>query len=733
LTVTPLRLSDDRGKPCVQALWSAIRLLREGQPIMDTTSKNSNEKTNSPFEAFNGQGVELFAQAGVRDVGEVLRFGAPKLSGRELAVKALGYKATGEVMAGEPFELKPESAEGKTAYEEILREALYVHALNVVGELFDVSRVGRSGILLTAKLISGSWACTPVSDAVAVLDQYTLNIEVNDNYAQLACTLSHELRSPLTVRQILDDPSLMDLPEGAEVVALGGPHLQGRLSYAKSTWKIGEPREELKGESLVEYHRKRYPARVKLLENARNDDQAVQLVQPGRSPSAYPAELLSPVIRVAILDTQTRDAVAQLCAGSPMDLQRRITTVRSLLGQPFAPRFDVEEKMMRLTPPPSKLASFDDNVRVGDLIEGPAVMTNESTKIKVPPVTLFLGSSLKDMEHDDDGSQYAERLTEVAEKTMRSWNRASDQDISRIKDDISGAKIVWFDDTSLQSIESSLGGEFRKQLPGSTILVSTTSAAGRQVVEAGTRRASSTINSRVRIGIDDISTAKEGVRSRLCSALVTRRGGQATLFRQPIAPEGMLFVGAGTKAGMPVVDRFGKVLHRQYGAPYGSTVTDAVRTSIEMFSEIAQHLVIHHAGESDESDVAAASEMARTKEVTLDVVDIIESDCGWRKDLGVTQPEHGFWSTIGGDDSDDAIMVTTDIESNFTRGVARPLRVKRRARSRDVTIDLATVVNHIASLATVVDDGAPDHRLGKFRSPITLRPQDTLALEVILL
>ena len=704
---------------------------------MDTASKDSIENATSPFEAFNGQGVELFAQAGMRDVGEVLRFGAPKLSGRELAVKALGYKATGEVVAGKPFELKPENVEGRTAYGEILREALYVHALNVVGELFDVSRVGRSGILLTAKLVSGTWACTPVSDAVAVLDQYTLNVEVINNYAQIACTLSHELRSPLTVRQILDDPSLMDLPDGAEVVALGGPHLQGRLSYAKSDWKIGEAREELKGESLIEYHRKRYPARVELLENARDGDQAVQLVQPGRSPSAYPAELLSPVIRMAILDAQTRDAVAQACTGSPVDLQRRISTVRSMLGQPFAPRLSVEEKMTRLAPPPSKLVSFDDSMRMGDLIEGPAVMTDESTKVKVPPVTLFLGSSMRDLEHDDDGSQYVERLLASVEKTMRSWKRASEEDISRVKGDISDAKIVWFDDSSFQSVESSLGAEFRKQTPGSTILVSTTSMAGRQVVEAGARRASSTINSRVRIGIDESGIATVATRNRLCSALVTRRGGQATLFRQPIAPEGVLFVGAGTKPGMPVVDRFGKVLHRQFGAPYGSTVTDAVRNSIEMFSGIARHLVIHHAGDSDDDDVAAAIELARAKGATLDVVDVIENDCGrvigWRKDLGVTQPEHGFWSTIGGGDSDDAIMVTTDIESNFNRGVARPLRVKRRARSRDAAFDVATVVNHIANLATVVDDGAPDHRLGKFRSPITLRPQDTLALEVILL
>ena len=101
--------------------------------------------------------------------------------------------------------------------------------------------------------------------------------------------------------------------------------------------KTLEKPEKLKGESLLNYHRDRYPARVKLLENARDSDAAVQLVQPGRPPSAYPAGLLSPVIQMNTVDANTRDAISHVCTGTPSDLQRRITTVRSMLGQPFVP------------------------------------------------------------------------------------------------------------------------------------------------------------------------------------------------------------------------------------------------------------------------------------------------------------------------------------------------------------------------------------------------------------
>ena len=415
LRVVPLELSDDAGKACVRALWSAVRLLRE-------TNTDRGGKSMTPFS--NEGACELFAQAGVRDEGDVLRYGVARTNAKALAEKALGRGSTREVKEGAAFDLVPRSNdfESRVAYGEILREALYEHTLSVAGELFDVSRLGRSGVLLTAKLTRGSWAWTPVSDAVAVLDQYTIDIEIGaEDSAQILCTLGHELRSPLSVRQILDDPSLMDLPEGAEVVALGGPHLQGQLSYTNIGGKtIGEAREELKGESLLSYHRARYPARIELLANARDDDDAVQLVQPGRPPSAYPAELLSPVIKMNILDATTREAVSETCSGTPADLQRRISAVRSMLGQPFTPLLQVDEKMQRLAaaPPP---ASANDDVRRGSMKTGPAVMPSASTMTTMekalPTLTLLLGASTKTDE--TAATNYISRLTADVEAAMR--------------------------------------------------------------------------------------------------------------------------------------------------------------------------------------------------------------------------------------------------------------------------------------------------------------------------
>ena len=37
-----------------------------------------------------GVGIELFAQAGFRDEGEVLRYGVPQTNRRDLATRALG-------------------------------------------------------------------------------------------------------------------------------------------------------------------------------------------------------------------------------------------------------------------------------------------------------------------------------------------------------------------------------------------------------------------------------------------------------------------------------------------------------------------------------------------------------------------------------------------------------------------------------------------------------------------
>ncbi|OUS42700.1 hypothetical protein BE221DRAFT_201555 [Ostreococcus tauri] len=710
LRVVPLTLSDNEGKPCVQALWSAVRLMREGTNVRTMSER--------PFEANGGRGTELFAQAGTRDEGEVLRFGVATTSARDLALKALGRGSTREVMEGTPFDLLPSfpAFEKRVAYAEILRESLYEHALRVFEDMFDISRVGRSGIMLTSKLARGSWAWTAVSDAVAVLDQYTLDVEIDDeNSARVLCTLGHELRSPLSVRQILDDPSLMDLPEGAEVVALGGPHLQGQLSYANiGGKKIGEPREDLKGDSLLSYHRNRYPARIALLEHARESDECVQLVQPGRPPVAYPAELLSPVIKLHNLDANTRDAIASTCAGMPSDLQRRVTAVRSMLGQPFAPLMNLDERMQRLDNQFAVSSGAD--TRRGSLDTGPAIMPLSSSQSSpLPPLYLLLGRS---MQGSEAAVKYVEHLVKDVESTLIDWN-ASEDVIRAIKSDLASAEISWYDDKSIGSARNDLAQAFRASRSATFLIPLSTQ---RPFVEASARQAGSRVSyaSTVRWAADD-NDAK-----RICFVLIARHGGQATVCRDAIVPEDAYVVGAGMKPGLPILDAFGRVISRQHGAPSGATITSAVRTSIDAG---LKKISVHHAGESDEDDIRSATELAHENDVSmLSLVDVLEHDfgrvLGWNKDTGsVVQPDRGFWSPLG---SNDAVAVTTGMESNLVRGVARPLRIRRRLGD----VDIASSVNQIFRLCSV-----DTHFLksgSSFRLPLSLRSIDPSSIDVVL-
>ena len=728
LRVTPLRLTDDAGKECVQALWSAVRLLREGQ-----------------HHVRDGESMELFAQSGSRDVGEVLRFGAPNINLQELARKALGRDSTREVIEGEAFDLQPSMVDVETnlAYGEILREALYEYALNTVGELFDVSREGRTGVLLTAKLVRGSWAAIPVSDAVAVLDQYTLDIEIKgEKSARILCTLGHELRSPLTVRQILDDPALMDFPEGSEVVALGGPHLQGQLSYTKiGDKKIGDARDELKGESLLSYHRKRYPARVKLLENARNDDDAVQLVQPGRAPTAYPAELLSPVIKMSILDANTRDAVSETCAVSPFELQKRITTIRRMLSQPFSTPFQLhlDEKMQRLPGGKSLSTTGAINTRKGDLQSGPAVLPKSVVQVSSSEsiFKLMLGNG----EDDAAAQKYLAELVKDIDATLCGWNM-TDNDVRLITSKVRSAVVERYDDASFNAVRSSFTQSLRQKSGSSVCLVPLPSpSSSRPFVETGVRQASSRVqNANVRWAAD----AKSHDVSRLCFALLVRYGGQATTFAEPIMSvsgdkkdDDVYFIGASIKPGLPIVDKFGCVIAQQSGAPLGAVVTTAVRAAID--NSLAK-IVIHHAGQSDAEDIKVAVRLADEHGITIHgLIDVIERDfgriLGWSKDKDtsvsgcVTQPDRGFWSILDkhqNNQDDDIVLVTTggganefggNNNNNFTaRGVARPLRLCRRLGD----IPGTAVVESVLRLCEI--DVHYTGNNAAFRLPCTLRP-----------
>ena len=226
----------------------------------------------------------------------------------------------------------------------------------------------------------------------------------------------------MTVRQIMDDPSTPNVPEGAEVVALGGPHLVGKLVYSSGDAKrdaanasIGEPRPELGGDSLLSYHRKRYPARVPLLRDADDGAAPVWLVPSwgkaggksrGKKPEAmaYPAELLAPVVGARAAGATDQG----VSTGDPATLQRRVSEIRVALGEPFAPHAKLADRMRRLPPwagEPSK--------RVGGVFDGPAIAPSIASiaSASKPPRTLYVGA--------DRAS-----LAKEVESAMRAWNTA---------------------------------------------------------------------------------------------------------------------------------------------------------------------------------------------------------------------------------------------------------------------------------------------------------------------
>ena len=168
----------------------------------------------------------------------------------------------------------------------------------------------------------------------------------------------------------MDDPSARAPPEGARATTLGGPKLDGAISYGNRAGTVGEPRPELGGDSLLEYHRKRYPARVALLERADPAAEAVWLtpLRAGASPMAYPAELLA-----VIGGSGSRSRGAPERSMDPAETQRLVTAVRARLGQPFAPVATLSDRMTRL-PSPNTASSGPRGALVGagGLAGGPA-------------------------------------------------------------------------------------------------------------------------------------------------------------------------------------------------------------------------------------------------------------------------------------------------------------------------------------------------------------------------
>jgi len=108
----------------------------------------------------------------------------------------------------------------------------------------------------------------------------------------------------MSLRAILNEADLRGLVrEGIKCESLGGaPFLEGRLvllnKEGNSLGKVGDKFPALNYQSILEYHRTKYPHRIPLLANAKENDLCVGLeidTKYGSNICNYPAELLKPV------------------------------------------------------------------------------------------------------------------------------------------------------------------------------------------------------------------------------------------------------------------------------------------------------------------------------------------------------------------------------------------------------------------------------------------------------
>lgn len=433
LSATPLRFESKgghkRGKDgwsgdLGSKLWREVRLLRELRP---------EGATGAPLASH----AELFVAG--PEPGTTLRVGEPGAATAALEKKAAAAGAA--LVAGAPIPI----ALSRSSHVATLREALYAHALATMGDEFEVSRDGARGVILTAKPGTTRCDATLENGRVAASQQFILRVEDSSpedelgGALQLVVAAGRELRSAMTLRQIMDDPSTPNVPEGARVVALGGPHLVGRLAYSSGDAKkdaanasIGEPRPELGGDSLLSYHRKRYPARVPLLNDADDGAAPAWLVPAwgpggrsrGRKPEAmaYPAELLAPVVGARAAGATDQG----VSTGDPATLQRRVSEIRVALGEPFAPHAKLADRMRRLPPwagEPSK--------RVGGVFDGPAIAPSIASIASAPkpPRTLYVGADRA-------------RLAKEVESAMRAWNNTAGR----------GASTTQLDDAVVEAV-----------------------------------------------------------------------------------------------------------------------------------------------------------------------------------------------------------------------------------------------------------------------------------------
>ena len=541
MQVTPLRLAGtgaERHGELGSRLWRAIRLARDVR--REGTGVVSVPELFAPAPRSWGEGValRLGARGAVTDAVEA----SLKAENDAFALVEEPARALDEALVRS-------HPENRAAYAAVLREALYAHAAEVAftSRGFEVSRTRDHGVRFVET------TTTTTSTSAAVVFETAIDVDDGGAARLVASTRALAPRSKRTVRDLLDDPSFV-LRSGLELVALGGPSLEGTLLLegdegAPDAGAVGAPRAELGGESLLEYHRKRYPARVELLRGADPSARAVWLV-PGTGsrararsrgddakaqktrhafgafggPMAYPAELLAPrrllpedeSFDFLSSEPETTDDPPNAPGGKfsgpsssrdrpgkflyPGNVQERVTRFRTALGQPFVRHFGrdvlIAEKMTRL-PEPIRVSSGPCGKLVGkgSVASGPAIAPRfdvETPKLVLVPIACLRGTTRSDIHPDEASSAMSKK--EAFRETVDALRE-------RIGDGVAAAHEAWSvpvaatratrDDVRGADVVASLSGTDEKETGVSSDRLSrtlkrcATNGADRVVVETG--------------------------------------------------------------------------------------------------------------------------------------------------------------------------------------------------------------------------------------------------------
>ena len=569
MQVTPLRLAGtgaERPGELGSRLWRAIRLARDVR------------------REGVGSAPELFAPA-PRSWGEgvALRLGA-RGAVTDAVEASLRTENAAFALAEEPTRALDEALlraqpEARAAYAALLREALYAHAAAAVAPArgFEVSRTRDHGVRLVETSHSDHETPAAFETAIDLADGGASGSRVR----LVASARARARRSSRTVRDLLDspDPALRKaVRSGLEVVAIGGPPLVGTLLLegddgAPNAGAVGDPRAELNGDSLLEYHRKRYPARVDALRGADPGANAVWLVpgSGGRAgvsfakKMAYPAELLAP--RAPALDFEKDFEKDFEASASPYDArttQARVTALRAALGQPFVSFLGddafLAEKMTRLTEP-TLVASGPCGrlVSAGSAASGPAVPpradvdakenANASPKLVLVPAFLLNEDAAREGKEEADAFAAEEtarlrvRLADGVAAAHEAWSVPSAA-TRATRDDLSAAEAATWDDLRVNEGDRAGTSLSAKRL-ARALRSAARKGADRVLVETG---GSAALESVVREACASARLpaprrcAFEASARELALELGATRGGQASTFPGFAAAESNLLV-----------------------------------------------------------------------------------------------------------------------------------------------------------------------------------------------